>query len=78
MRLPKLPAGADLYVGAFEDLGRSLNVGFGPVPLSYQEITSGAYWMKDKEKKLIRQMSIAYLTGMREAEDPLAVPPMER
>lgn len=77
-QLPDIPDGGDIYVTAFEALGRNVGYGFGPVALPYQEIAAGAPWADERDRHLIRSMSQAYISGIKLGTDPLAIPPMDQ
>lgn len=47
------------------------------VALPYAEIAAGAPWADQRERKLIRSMSRAYLDGRKVGDDPFGIPPSD-
>lgn len=75
--MPPLEAGGHLLT-AWTDLGRvEVNPGLGTGPLRFAEIAAGCPWTTEEERRVIRQMSEAYLAGQRIGTDVLGIAPWE-
>lgn len=49
--------------------------GLGQSALPFSEIMLAASWLDDRERKIIRDMSKAYLNGLSIGEDRFGIPP---
>jgi len=74
--LPELPHGSELYVEALEVMGFYQSNGWGPVPLPFSEIVAACPWVDERDRRLMRSMSEAFVSGTQ-MTDPLARPPFE-
>ena len=75
--LPPLPFEATIYAEALTDLGVVQSNGMGIGALPYAEIAAGAPWADGTDRKLIRDMSKAYLAGTQHGKDAFAIPPWD-
>jgi hypothetical protein len=70
--------GGEYLAEAWTNLGRiEINPGLGKGPLRFIEIKAGCPWTTSHEAELIRNMSMAYLDGLRIGSDVLGKPPWE-
>lgn len=77
MDMPCVPECAGYLLEVATDLGMAAASGMGAGPLPYAEIASAAPWADAVERRIIREMSVAYLSGREIGADPLGIPPWE-
>ncbi|MEM7778201.1 MAG: hypothetical protein AAF732_21665 [Pseudomonadota bacterium] len=75
--LPDLPPGGRLYADAIERLGFLNQSGIESSALTFTEIVHGCPWADETDRNVIKQMSAAYLSGLK-MTDPFAISPMDK
>jgi hypothetical protein len=75
VKMPPVHAAVTYLLAVYIDLGPCHSNGFGMVKHSYSEIALAAPWADERERRAIRDMSGAYIDGVRLGEDPFGIAP---